>query len=593
MKYKNNFKLKINNVVISSAIFMIYAIITLIVFFTAEKHYCIDFVKETLSAVSNSKALLVKNWYTDEVTDCRVISEDQNLRDMLQLYKKSGSDYYLLVRTLNQIKIEHEYSDVIILSMDGKYIASTNAGLAFDDPSEIENFRNATIINNLYVSDIYRSTIDNEQYIDFISIIKDYDDLDIACIIFKKNPKPFFNEIITNWPYMHETVRTFLVKINDKSQLVKYNNSIENKESWIQYQSIDTNRKKVKSLNSGFLINGVSDGKVVFSNTVLIPETPWGIVVEVDKNEMISSLYSDLKNAIGIMCIISILFFIVFFFFFNYKRKKINKDESDSDSSLTLFKEEFNLILDILEECIIVSDVSGSIRYMNLKAESLTGWKLSEVLEKNIDYVFRIRNIETGFSAFNYQNWVSVETGMTTINDVELIDKDEQPIPVSCSITPMKQGINNQNGVIVSIHDVRDKFLYEKIIMESERRFKYYFHDSPDASIIVDCKGEIRLANRQALLKYSYTMIELTGMKMTRLVPIELYEFQNMLDHYFENPLKLSMGLSKKIYGLKKDGSRFPILMTINPIMLDNQNMAIVVIRDISAELKNEETHFL
>lgn len=584
---------EITNAAISTAIFAVIIIVTLVIFNLTEKHNSKGLAKETLIAVFDSKTKQVSDWYTDEVQDAGLISGNQSLRDLILSYMSDGTKYHLLVRFLNQIKTEHVYADVVVLSMDGKYIASTNAGLTFDDPSEMENFKAARFLDKTYVSDIYRSKNDDEQYIDFISIIKDDYDQDIACVIFKKYPVPFFNEIIATWPFQHKTAETFLVKMNKDGQLLKYINSELVKYSWVPYDSSGFNQKRVYSLNSGFVENGISDGKVVFSYTNAIPETPWGIIVEADRVEMFSGLYSKLKASIIIVIIICFLFFVTTYLFIHLKQEKIIKKSLQNDSTLFFFKEQFSLIMDMLEEGVIVSDANGLIQYMNLKAETIIGWNFSDVFGKMIDDIFKIRYEDTGFNAFSYKNWLPKDIGLTTIKDVVLIERDDRSIPVSCTITPIHSGLPGQNGVIISFHDESEKRYQEKMILNSEMRFRDLFQDAPDATVIVDREGVIRLANMQALILFGYSMNEFIGMQLERLMPEQFSNHAKYLRQYFEEPSKRSMGPNDKLYAVKKNGSQFLIMVSLSPVTYSGQQMAMAVVRDITSVMQNEETLYL
>lgn len=133
--------MKIKNAAISTVIFLGFSIVSLFAFFIFEIITTRAISKESIIAISESKSKQLKDWYSDEVNDAGLISKNPFLVDLITNYRSNGLNYHMLVKFLNQIKTEHQYSEVILLNLQGDYIASTNAGLTFDDSVEINYFR--------------------------------------------------------------------------------------------------------------------------------------------------------------------------------------------------------------------------------------------------------------------------------------------------------------------------------------------------------------------------------------------------------------------------------------------------------------------
>ena len=122
----------------------------------------------------------------------------------------------------------------------------------------------------------------------------------------------------------------------------------------------------------------------------------------------------------------------------------------------------------------------------------------------------------------------------------------------------------------------------------------------PDATIAVDRDGTMVQVNAQAQALFGYDRDELIGQKVEMLVP-ENYRRQH--HHHRENfaqtPKTRRMGADLDLYGRRRNGSEFPVEVSLSPVSTENGTFVLSAIRDISdrkriaEELRraNEELH--
>jgi PAS domain S-box-containing protein len=122
----------------------------------------------------------------------------------------------------------------------------------------------------------------------------------------------------------------------------------------------------------------------------------------------------------------------------------------------------------------------------------------------------------------------------------------------------------------------------------------------PDAVVAVDRQGTIVQVNSQAQELFGYERKELIGQRVEMLVP-ESYRHQH--EHHRETfaktPKTRRMGAGFDLYGRRRDGSEFPVEISLSPIVTEKGVFVLSAIRDISdrkriaEELRraNEELH--
>ncbi|HLY41165.1 MAG TPA: PAS domain S-box protein, partial [Terracidiphilus sp.] len=112
----------------------------------------------------------------------------------------------------------------------------------------------------------------------------------------------------------------------------------------------------------------------------------------------------------------------------------------------------------------------------------------------------------------------------------------------------------------------------------------------PDALVAVERDGTIAQINSQAEDLFGYRREELLGQKIELLVP-ERYRrpHQGHREDFAQNPKIRRMGAGLDLYGRRKDGSEFPVEISLSPISLGDRALVLSAIRDISDRKKIEE----
>lgn len=122
----------------------------------------------------------------------------------------------------------------------------------------------------------------------------------------------------------------------------------------------------------------------------------------------------------------------------------------------------------------------------------------------------------------------------------------------------------------------------------------------PDAVIAVDRDGTIVQANSQAQELFGYERDQLIGQKVEMLVP-ESYRRQHHQhrENFAQTPKTRRMGAELDLYGRRRNGSEFPLEISLSPISTDKGTLVLSAIRDISDRKRiaeellraNEELH--
>ncbi len=144
-------------------------------------------------------------------------------------------------------------------------------------------------------------------------------------------------------------------------------------------------------------------------------------------------------------------------------------------------------------------------------------------------------------------------------------------------------------SIVIAYHIVRRQQAEDRV-RASEARFRGLLDFAPDAIIIVDQHGDIVMVNTQTENWFGYTRDELHGQAVEQLIPERFRQnHRHYLNDYIAQAVSRSMGAGADLFGLRKDGSEFPVEISLSPLKTRKGLLVTSIIRDISQRKQAED----
>jgi PAS domain S-box-containing protein len=120
--------------------------------------------------------------------------------------------------------------------------------------------------------------------------------------------------------------------------------------------------------------------------------------------------------------------------------------------------------------------------------------------------------------------------------------------------------------------------------------FQALFNYASIGILITNSRGEVLMANKYIEHQFGYAESEIIGRKVEQFIPVRYKERHiHHREKYTNDPHSRPMGLGMELAGLRKDGTEFPVEVSLGYYSIDGDNYALAFINDITQRKETEQ----
>lgn len=151
------------------------------------------------------------------------------------------------------------------------------------------------------------------------------------------------------------------------------------------------------------------------------------------------------------------------------------------------------------------------------------------------------------------------------------------------TLTPLLSRQGEVMCAVVVKHDVTALRESEEAASEKEARLRAILEQAVDAIISADERGTIEAANPAALSMFGYSLEEMLGANVRMLTPPEITPHHDAyMARYMAGGEPRIIGIGREVEARRKDGSLFPIDLSISEVRTGTRRLFTAIVRDIS-----------
>jgi PAS domain S-box-containing protein len=239
---------------------------------------------------------------------------------------------------------------------------------------------------------------------------------------------------------------------------------------------------------------------------------------------------------------------------------------------------------------VLLIDTDGAVRLWNARAEEILGWKAEEVLGKPLPPATRntVSELQHPPHGGTDLEWPSKDGGSVWVRlwNVPLRSEDGRILGVFAllaDLSDVKAGERERQELMAREREAR-------LEAAAERRFRDLLEAAPDGIIEVDRQGTIVLLNAAAETLFGYSRDELLRQPVEVLIPEALRDRHTAhRDHYRAHAVSRPMGSGLILFGRRRDGSMFPVEISLSPVKYADDFHVTAIVRDVSERNRAQE----
>ena len=253
-----------------------------------------------------------------------------------------------------------------------------------------------------------------------------------------------------------------------------------------------------------------------------------------------------------------------------------------------IIAQELNLLIDGAHGyAIYLLDAEGKVSIWNHGAHRLIGWPGDEVMGQDAAIFYPADAIAAGKPAADLAH--AVREGRC-VTEEWLVHKNGAEFLAEVSITALHNPDDSLRGFAAVVSDITRRRAAEDALRSQESHLRSILSTVPDAMIVIDDQGMILSFSAAAERLFGYTEAELRGANVNILMPSPDRErHDNYIRRYLETGEKRIIGIGRVVFAQRKDGSTFPMELSIGEASGEAHPLFTGFIRDLTERHKTEE----
>jgi len=566
-------------------VIVISSVIVGFIYYNSHKKNLLTEAQSELSSISYLKIREISQWRMERINDGKFLSENSLLIEKFSQVLKNPGSLVLkkdILQSLKSLSQNYDYKNALLINNNGEVIlAYPNSDTLIGNhlkPLLPEIVKRRQVV----LTDLHRANLVSFIHLDLVVPLIDRsknDSLVIGLLTLRIDPKMVLYPILQSWPTLNESAEAILFR-REGDSIVYLNELRYHKNSVLDFRQSVTSFKLPAALAMRG-ITGTTDGLDYRNVPVVaamnkIPGTPWYLITKMDRQEVLSSLGTELRLIIFILVLIILSSGSILALLIRNQRTEFYREKYETERERLALVKHFDYILKYANDIIILVDNNLKIVEANDRAIEYYQYPREELIGMSIENI----RAPQALAQLNKDTSNLNENESATIETIHK-RKDNTTFPIEISIrSVIIEGLKYYQSIG---RDITERKSVEATLVESEERFRKIFEESP-VSILITGKDLVILRTNRAFCDLiGYTEEELKSFTFRDLTHPDFISNNEI------SILRLIAGeipvyQTEKKY-IRKDGTEIWGSVTVSPIRNNKEEIQffLVMIEDITS----------
>jgi two-component system, LuxR family, sensor kinase FixL len=242
-------------------------------------------------------------------------------------------------------------------------------------------------------------------------------------------------------------------------------------------------------------------------------------------------------------------------------------------------------IVESTDDAIIGKRLDGTIVSWNLGAERSYGHTAAEAIGQAITLIIPDDRRDEQRRILD-----EIKAGRRVPSHETIrVTREGRHVPVSLTVSPIIDAAGRIIGASAIARDITASKRVEAALRASEERYRSIIDSAVDAILVIDRRGRIEEFNTAASRMFRYTADEVVGRNVNMLMPQPYQdEHDAYIDRYLSTGEKRVIGSGREVTGRRKDGSTFPLHLSVGEMVIDGEAKFTGILHDLTARVQLE-----
>ncbi len=245
----------------------------------------------------------------------------------------------------------------------------------------------------------------------------------------------------------------------------------------------------------------------------------------------------------------------------------------------------FAAVVETSNDAIIAESLDGEVQIWNAAAERLFGYTEEEMLGQDAQILVP-DELREELSAVHKRLLLGVQ-----IDPFETmrICHDGSRVEIDLTLSLIYGEKGEPLGISSIAHDITRRKLSERLLQDSEKRLRTFIETVVDGIVTISSEGIVESFNPSAQRMFGYAEDEVVGKNVGMLMPSSAAEIHTeRIARYLTRRTSDIIGAQTEVIGVRKDGTVFPLELTVNEMELNERLLFAGVLRDVTERREAE-----